>query len=324
MLITDTITWLPINWPTETSAASTYAVFVNTAATPTTTAAATTTTVTYDDSLITIFVIRPTDGTNYGPAQSVVRGNGQSPTRGWLRSFIRKRTTDRIDQGTTNVTVYDDEINEYVAQAVQDYSLRFPLQKTTTITLIEGGFAAGARDYQLPSDFREAISVRYTNYTGLLQLWLKPLTFKGGETTAGTLVGYPKLGILVPPTGGRFYGGHYDLWNGSIHLDFDPRGDGDSLEVRYRASMPALTDDVTPIAIPNEDLELLALFTESKVWEEIEGKDVNLSRWRSREDGGRRSDLPTEVMSQRIRKLYECKIQERLALHPKRYRLVRT
>jgi hypothetical protein len=322
MLTTETLTWIAQNWP-GSSPASSYGIFLNADATPTYIASTNSQQVSYDDSVVTIFVVRPTDGTNYGPAFSLVRGNGISNTRAWLRSYIRKRTTDRLDNGATNILFTDDEINDYITQAVQDYSLRFPQEKDVTITLIAGGMQAGARDYQLPADYRDMVSVLYTSFNAQMQLWLKPLSFKGGETTSGTLVGYPKLGVLVPPMGGRFYGGNYDVYEGAIHLDFDPRGDGDTLKVRYKATIFPPASDVAPLPIVNEDMELVALFAESKVWEVIEGKDVRLSRWRSKEDGGRRDDLPTEKMSKRMRDMYEKQVEKRLSLRPKRFRLVR-
>lgn len=323
MIVTQTINWIAQNWPSATPATQ-YALFIGAATTPAQTSTTNSTSVSYDDNMVTIFVIRPTDGTNYGPAQSIVLGNGISNTRAWLRQYARRRTSDRIDNPNSSITILDDEINDFIAQAVQDFSLRFPIEKDFTISLIGGGYQAGARDYQLPVDFREVVSALYTSYGGLMQLWLKPLTWKGGETTAGTLVGYPKLGVLVPPAGGRFYGGNFDVYEGAIHIDFDPRGDGDTLKVRYKATMPQVTSDVMPIPVNSEDLELLSLFTESKIWEEIEGKDTRLSRWRSKDDGGRRDDMPTEKMSARLRKLYEQQVMKRLTLRPKRLRLVRT
>lgn len=319
MIVTQTIAWNAQKWPGTANAAE-YAVFLGSSTTAVTTSTTNSASVSYEDTQVNVFLVRPTDGTNYGPYESIIVGSGQSPCRAWIRSHVRKRVTDRADTANSTLLVMDDEINDFIAQALRDYSLRFPMEKDTTLTLIAGGFPAGARDYQLPADCREIISARYTSFNGLLQLWLKQLPFKGGETTSGTLVGYPKLGVLVPPTGGRFYGGHFDIWEGSIHLDFDPRGNGDQIYIRYKAEIPDILDDVTLLPVKSEDIELLALFTESKVWELIEGKDVRLSRWK---ENGRRDDLPTEKMSVRIRKIYDLKIQERLTLRPRHLRLVR-
>lgn len=318
MLITQAISWPVVNWPTDSVPAGQYAIFINAASSPSMTIANTTATVSYDDTGTTIFLIRPTDGTHYGPAQSLILGNGRSSTRAWLRSYVRKRLSDRIDEQKDTNTMLDDELNDYIAQAWRDYTQRFPTQSDTTITLV-----AGTCDYTLPTDFLTSVSVCYQGTENRFKQYLVEMPFKGGESTATSFTGYPKLGIMTIPSFGRIYGGHYDIWEGSIHLDFMPYGSGDSLVIRYKARPAAIVDDVTTIPIVDEDLDLLALYVESKVWQVVEGRDASLSRWRTKDDGGKRDDMPTKKMSDDLMASYLRAINERLSLKPKTYRLVR-
>lgn len=320
MQITNEISWNSVNWP-ATTAAIQYALFRNQATTPEQTVSATSTSVTYDDSQGVVFVVRPTDGTNYGPAQSIVLSNGPMPNRGWLRTYVRSAISDPTLN--TTPTISDDGLNLYINDAIREYSTWFPLETERVIQLIAGGSQAGARDYQLPADFLFEENVLYKQVDTKLQLYLKKMPFRGGETSATSWVGYPKLGIIQPPMGGRFYPGHYDLWEGAIHIDFDPRGNGDTLTVRYYASYPYLNDDITPTLIPLKDFQYLALYVQYRAWVEIEGKDTRLSRWRGKEDGGRRDDMPTEKMSARMLQAWNDWISDRQNLRPRTYRLVR-
>lgn len=327
MIVTVPIYYQSVNWPSAT-AATQYAVFVNGKMTPdyTVTNGATSVLVTIDDQLPGyVFAIRPTDGTNYGPAQTVVVANQPLNNRAWIRDQVRKRIADRIDTSNqTTPTIADDELNSYLNDAIRQYSLHFPLQKDWTITLVAGGEKGGARDYQLPADFQKITSVRYNQAASNLEMFLKEASFKGGETTATSWVGYPKLGILQPPIGGRYYPGHFDVWDGSLHIDFDPLGNGDTLSARYMAVFPYPSDDVTALAIPAVDIEMVMIRVEAAAWLEIESKDVRLSRWDRGSTGtARRDDMPTEKMSTRLFNTWNQWVNQRRSMRPSQYRLVR-
>jgi hypothetical protein len=284
MQVTTTIAWQSVNWPDNVTAATRYRVFENGITQVADVSDVTSASVSYDDSLPgVVYIIRPTDGTAYGPSQAVVVGNQPLNNRAWLRSYVRKAMSDRIDDGKANIpTLTDDEINEYINDAIRNYSVEFPLERDYAITLLAGGETSGARDYQLPNDLQKVILVRYSQANSHLQLYLKEMSFKGGETTATSWIGYPKLGIIQPPIGGRYYPGHYDVWENRLHLDFDPLGNGDTLTVRYSANYAYPADDLSPLTIPVNDLEMLTLYVEGKAWLAIEGKDVRLSRWRNK------------------------------------------
>lgn len=323
MQIEQNITWQPVNWP-STNAAAHYAIYTNAATSPSQIVSTTNATVSYDDSLPgTVFLIRPCDAatspTAFGPAQSVVVSQQPLNNRAWLRSYVRKTIADRYDLDGATPTITDDELTDFINDAIRHYSQAFPLEKVETITL---GYQV--RDYNLPADWYSPILLMYDRHDDSnFQQYLKEQPYKGGESTATSWLGYPKLGILQPPVGGRFYPGHFDVYDGQIHLDFDPRGDGDTLVVRYGAIYPYPTDEITDLATPELDVELLSIYVQALAWKEIESKDVRLSRWRDKQDGGRRDDLPTEKMSTRLFNAWNQAIKERLSYRPKTYRLVR-
>jgi hypothetical protein len=324
MLVTRIITWQAVSWPLA-DAATRYQVFENGVTQVADVSDALTASVTYDDSLPgVVYIIRPTDGSDFGPSQAIVFANQPLNNRAWLRSYVRKAMSDRIDDGKENTpTLSDDELNEYINDAIRNYSVEFPLERDYTITLLAGGELAGARDYQLPTDCQKVIQARYNQANSHLELYLKEASFKGGETTATSWIGYPKLGIIQPPIGGRYYPGHFDVYENRLHLDFDPLGNGDTLSIRYLANYPYPTDDLSAITIPTNDIEMLTLYVEGKAWLAIEGKDVRLSRWRTKDDGGRRDDMPTEKMSTRMFNAWNVWLNQRRSIRPKVYRLVR-
>ncbi len=322
MIISQPISWQSVNWPLD-GPAEEYAIFENGNTLPpsyTTMGGATTATVQYDDAGTgVVFIIRPTDGTNYGPSQTVVLSPQPMDNRAWVRVRVRKLMADRTDTPEATIpNLPDDELNDYINDAIRNYSLHCPLQSEATISC-----AYQVRDYALPSDFYKIDNVMYQRTTMNFKLYLKEKSFKGGESTATSWFGYPKLGIIQPPPGGRFYGGNFDIWEGEIHIDYDPFGDGDTLVMRYSALLPYPPDDITPIEVPEEDMEMLITYVEAKAWFAIEAQDVLLSRWRTREDGGRRDDLPTDKISTRLFNAWNQWIQERRTLRPRQLRLVR-
>lgn len=325
MLVTTTLYYQAVKWP-STSNATLYAIFVDgNTGTPDYTSNTNSVSVSYDDtSPGHVYTIRPTDGANYGPSQTVVVANQPLNNRAWMRDQLRKRIADRTDtSNSVTPTVEDDELNSYINDAIRQYSLQFPLEKDYTVTLVAGGELAGARDYAVPGDLVRITLVRYNQANSHLQMYLKEASFKGGETTATSWVGYPKLGILQPPIGGRYYPGHYDVWESNLHIDFDPIGNGDTLSIRYEALYPYPTDDITRVTVPEVDMEMLLIRAEANAWRAIEGRDVLLSRWRTRDDGSRRDDMPTEKMSTRLFNAWEQWVKQRRTMRPHQFRLVR-
>src|SRR5450755_2514171 len=288
MLVTQTISWPAATWP-STSTATQYAIFQTyptSSGTPiaTTSGSVTSASITYDDTQASVFQIRPTNGTNYG-SEVIAYVVGYVPCRGWLRQRVRYALADQAN-GSTTVKWSDDEINGYVEEAINELSVIFPKEEDTTITLLSpqivGGQQVGVRAYAMPIDCAQVRTVEYITIDGLVHLYLKEKPFRGGESTATTYLGYPKLGIMLQPMAGRFYPGHYDVYENTLFLDWDPAGNGDTLHIRYAGRYPIPTDDATLFTVQPEDLELLSLYTQMKCWMRVEGQDASLSRWRTK------------------------------------------
>lgn len=325
MLISQTFSWPAVNWPSSTTSAQ-YAVFQtypSGMSAPLQTVSTTSALLSYDDTVAQVFQVRPTDGTLYGPEVTVFV-IGVVGCRGYLRQDVRYAVADQSNASGITVNWSDSEINGYITQGINELSILFPKDADTTITLlpptIVNGITVGVREYALPSDCYSVRTVEYVDETGRIHLYLKEKPFRGGESTATTYLGYPKLGIMLQPLAGRFYPGHYDQYEGSIFLDWDPAGDGDYIHLRYAARYPIPTDDAMIIGVQQEDIELISLYTQMKCWLRIEGADVRLSRW---VDNKKRDDLPTAKMSAIIKQLYDQRVNERREMRVKPLRLVR-
>jgi hypothetical protein len=330
MLISQTFSWPSANWPASSPSAQ-YAVFqtypppVGTP-TPLQTVLTTSAELAYDDTVPQVYQIRPTDGTLYGPeVTAFVIGVVQC--RAYIRQDVRFAIADQANATGITVNWTDSEINGYIHQGINELSVLFPKDADTTISMlppsIVNGMSVGTRQYALPTDCYSIRSIEYVDTTGRLHLYLKEKPFRGGESTATTYLGYPKLGIMLQPLAGRFYPGHYDQYEGSLFLDWDPSGDGDYVHIRYAARYPLPTDDATILPVQPEDIELISLYAQMKCWLRVESQDSRLSRWRTRDDGGRRDDLPTVKMSMVIKSLYDQRVNERHELRVRPLRLVR-
>jgi hypothetical protein len=322
MQITQPYSWPAVNWPDGSTPATQYTIFrVYPDVTPTIIATATTTTaqIVYDDTTASVYQIRPSAGTDpnatYGP-EAATFVIGTVSCRAWLRQRVRQALADRLDAGTT-VTWPDDEINGYIEDAITELNVLFPVERgDLTIPLLQN-----ERDYQLPSDFFQINTVCFNTMDGHLQLFLKEMPFRGGESTATSYIGYPKLGILLPPRGGRFYTGHFDIYDGALHLDWDPTDVGDTLIVRYYGRRAIPVSDATLLDdFSSDDLTLILLRTQMSCCYRIEAQDSRLSRWI---DTKKRDDMPTIRHSAAIKQLYDQIVNDRREQRPRVHRLVR-
>lgn len=324
MYITQQITWPATNWP-QSGPAGQYAVFQVYPAPSTLVALTTTTsaTLTYDDTANLAFQVRPTDGTNYGP-EVLVSVVGYVPCRAWLRQGVRMALADRADQAGVTVSWPDDEINRYIQEALGELNVTFPIENSTTImlappTVDTHGNQAGVRTYPLPTDFYLVKRAEYVTPDGKLHLYLKDKPWRGGETTATSYLGYPKLGIMLSPLAGRFYPGHYMVSEGNFVVDWDPAGNGDYVNVTYAARRLFPSGDADLLQCTPEDMELLSLYTQMKCWLRTEGSDTRLSRWKE----GKRDDMPTIKQSSMIKQLYDQRVWDRRETRVRSRRLVR-
>lgn len=333
MQITQSFNWPSVNWP-STGAATQYTIsqlYPTPVTVVQTVQNATSVLLSFDDTVPAVYQVRPTSGTSpsaltYGPEVAVFVV-GYVPCRGWLRQKVRKLLSDRTDTIGITINWPDDELNEYIVEGINELNVLFPIESQTTISLlpptVQNGIQLGTRDYTLPSDVYQVSSVDYKTADGRLNLFIKEKPFKGGESSATSYLGYPKLGIMLSPLSGRFYPGHYDVYQGSIHLDWDPAGDGDVLIVRYTGRRALPTGDADILSLTPEDMELLSLRCQMKCWMRVESQDARLSRWRTKADGGKRDDMPTLKHSDVIKKLYNELVNDRRELRPRVFRLVR-
>jgi hypothetical protein len=333
-LVTNMITWPAVNWPTSTGTAGQYTVLqvypgpVTALQNVTTTSAS----LTYDDSANLAFQIRPSSGSlptpTYGP-EVMVYVIGFVPCRAWLRQKVRVALADRADTVGVTLNWPDDELNQYISEAIAELNVFFPYETSpVTITLLppsvdSHGNTVGTRTYNLPSDFYLVKTIEYVTSDSRLHLYLKDKPWRGGETTATSYLGYPKLGILLSPLAGRYYPGHYSVFNSQVTVDWDPAGDGDYLNVTYLGQRPLPANDGDLLVITVQDAELMSLYTQFKAWMRIEGQDTRLSRWRDKADGSRRDDMPTLRQSAMIRSIYQERINDRREQRPRIHRLVR-
>lgn len=332
MQISQTISWPASNWP-STSAATQYTVLqiYPTISQPVVQTVNNTTSasLSYDDAQAFVFQVRPSSGASpggltYGP-EILAIATQYVPCRAYIRQEVRKALADRADTVGANVVWTDDEINGYIRDALVEFNIMFPTEEDTTIMLVGAPLVGGQgqRNYPLPTDLYYIRTVEYVTTDGKLHLYLKEKPFRGGESTATSYLGYPKLGILLSPLAGRYYPGHYSMYEQQIWIDWDPAGDGDYLHIQYGGKRPLPTSDADMLSLNQEDITLISLRTQMSCWLRIEGNDTRLSRWRTREDGGSRGDMPTVKMSSEIQRLYNQMVMDRRELRPKVRRLMR-
>jgi hypothetical protein len=333
MQISQHITWDAVAWPDVTNATqyTIFQVYPNTV-TALQNVATNSAQLTYDDAVASAFQIRPSSGAldalTVGP-EVMVYTTGYVPCRGWLRQKVRKALADRADSSSTvTITWPDDEINEYITEAIGELNILFPIQASESIMMQPPivdttDHTVGVRNYNLPADFYLLNTVEYVTNNGNLHLFLKEKPWRGGESTATSYLGYPKLGILLSPIAGRFYVGHYQVYQNQLQLDFDPPGDGDYVNINYLGRRPIPTNDGDIISVNLEDMELLSLYTQMKCWLRIEVQDARLSRWRGNPDGANRDGLPTVKHWIQIKQLYDQRLNDRRENRPRARRLVR-
>ncbi len=337
MQISQLLSWPATNWPTASSPAAQYTVFqIYPGTIPTVVSGlsqvsgSTSATLTYDDSQNLAFQVRPSSGVlpsqTYGP-EAAVFVVGYVPCRAWLRQHVRAALSDRADTVGATLNWPDDELNGYIQDALIELNILFPVEEDTTVTLlppqIVGGISQGVRNYAMPTDFYRIKSVEYITVDGKLHLYLKEKPFRGGESTATSYIGYPKLGILLQPLAGRYFPGHYEVYENTLQLDWDPAGDGDSLHVKYLAKRPFPANDGDLMSVTPEDIALLSLRVQMSCWLRTESQDTRLSRWRTAKEDGKRNDMPTVLHSDVIKRLYNEMVHDRRELRPRSYRLVR-
>ena len=157
-------------------------------------------------------------------------------TRLELNTLIRRRLGDQ----TAPQTFTDEQINQWINDAIEDYSRYFPRKKTTTIAA-----ATGDRTYDLPAGYRGVVSVEYP----------------AGDDP-------PTLLDRRDYRQARFYidAGYYDIVHRSDagnqdELWLSEKGTtGKSLTVEYLGDHELVDDDADVLSVPDMHLEALVLF----------------------------------------------------------------
>lgn len=320
MQITQLLSWPQVNWP-GTSAATQYTVLQMYPTGPivVTSVSTNSATLTFDDSASLVFQVRPSSGTSptiiYGP-EILTFVNQFVPCRAYIRQLVRSALSDRSDTADTTPVWADDDINTWIYDSMVEINNLFPVDRSVAYPLV-----TRQRDYPLPEDFLLMHTVEYVSLNGRLRLYLKEKPWKGGESTATSYLGYPKLGILISPLAGRFYPGHFYTYENQIRLDWDPSSSADdALHLRYAGKRTLPVGDADILELTQEDILLISLRTQVFCWLRVEGADARLSRWTTDK---KRDDMPTTKMSADIQKLYNGAVIDRKERRPVVRRLVR-
>lgn len=156
-------------------------------------------------------------------------------TRSDLRTAIR-------NQGLDQSTWDDTEINQYIADAIAEYSIHFPRYREST----GNACTADQTEYTLPSDCLEVIRVEYPE----------------GEDP-------PAFLERLEPDDPRWGPGYYAVRGTTLVLGEEPDA-GETYAVHYYAHHDYPDDDVTALTVPDEDLEVLIAFVIWKAYRRLE------------------------------------------------------
>jgi hypothetical protein len=156
-------------------------------------------------------------------------------TRSQVRDLVRRRLGDL----TPPYTFSDLQLNQWIVDAIADYTNTFPRRLTATIDT-----TAGTNEYDLPSDFLSMLSVESPSGESppryLLRLDRRSAAFLGGE-------------------------GYYDLFEpgdaGAVpQLCLSGDIQNGEASIIYQAQHAYLDDDADECSLPDPHLELIVLF----------------------------------------------------------------
>lgn len=196
------------------------------------------------------------------------------------------RTNIRNDLKDLNEASYqwsDNLLDLYINDAIQDYSVHFPFEKTVSIVT-----SASVQDYDWPDDFMSVVRVEYPE--GFLLRKLKP-----------------KSGTVIWPYLSFQYSYGYEDYGDQLHLLLVPDA-GQAINVRYLAYRALPEDDEDDLDVPDRDMQLLRLYVMAECYARTAGQDARLSRWK---DDGKRDDNPVLPLAKAYRKQYDDMVEQR-------------
>jgi len=168
----------------------------------------------------------------------------------YYRSDLRVLCRRRLGDLTTPYKWSDEQINQFINDAIADYSINFPRVKTQTISCSDD-----TREYDLATDFLDALSVEYPTGED------PPEYLKFREKTHPDF--WQKDGYYCIEQ----EKGEDDL--DVIYISEKP-STGESIEVTYNAYYAYFDDDDTDVlTVPEEHLELIILYVRWACFQEL-------------------------------------------------------
>lgn len=167
-----------------------------------------------------------------------------------FRTDLRKLIRRRLGDLETPYTFSDEQINQWINDAIADYSMHFPLTKTQTISC-----TANIRNYDLATDFIFALKVE----------------FPVGEDPPQYLYFREKTHPEFWQVNGYYFEekeiGDNDL--DIIYISQKPTA-AQSIKVTYHSRHAFLdNDDTDEVTVPEEHLELMILFVRWASYQEL-------------------------------------------------------
>jgi hypothetical protein len=170
-------------------------------------------------------------------------------TRLELRVLVRRRLGDLA----ASYTFSDEQLNQWINDAIADYSLHFPWKKVESIDC-----SAGVHEYALPADFHGVLSVEYPAGddppTYLARLDYRDPQFGLGDGC------YDLTTILIDPISGAA--------GPAIYLSADAET-GETICVQYLGEHNYLDAENATTTIPDRHFELLVLFCRWAAYQEL-------------------------------------------------------
>lgn len=143
------------------------------------------------------------------------------------------------------------KINEWIVQAIREYSRHFPRRMNVTISATPGAGGHYNTAYALPTDFLECLAVEFPKDENP-PIWLK----RRSEEDADFGAGYYDI---------RRSG---DSQSASYVVLGEEPGAGDELKVVYLGLHDITLAVGDPVTVPDEDIELLVAFVKMRAFEE--------------------------------------------------------
>lgn len=200
-------------------------------------------------------------------------------------------TNLRLDLKDPSGTKWTDaELLSYFNKALDDYSLHFMQEKSTTLTV-----TADVGEYTLPADCREIVQVEHPANVFRAYREQKP----------GIARSYRSLRPWVTV---RTTGYSFEAYGGKLILVPVPTDTTDNIKLRYRAPWSRFVSSGDTVPILQEDEELLNLYAWHLALMRDVGQDALLRRWTEQ---GRRDDNPVYLVESAQLKEYRKKIAER-------------